>query len=116
MSAADAPGGVDRRRGLDRRSDGRVVYSRGPIIRTLEVLSAFTGIVAIASLVLALVAFSHGLADIQTSRERAAEDSCHLIRGLVLEATPRHRLAAAITYLDRSPLANCHRYGAQVRQ
>lgn len=108
MSSIDA----ERRSGRDRRG-GRQVMSRGPIIRTLELAAALTGIVSIAALAATLLLWSGTLGRIQTSRARSATATCYLIRRIVL-LTPRH--AAAVAWLDRrdNPLRDCDGYGRTV--
>lgn len=68
------------------------------------------GIVAIVAVVALIVSVT----SIQASRERAAVDSCRLIRGLVLTATPRDRLTMAIAFLDKNGLNNCQAYAKKV--
>lgn len=99
--------------GIERRN-GRIVYSRGPIIRTLEFISALAGLAAIASLIFALSVFSDRLDLIQQSREYSATDTCYLFRSAIHAATPRGKEGPASAYLTRLGLDNCIVYGRNV--
>lgn len=63
---------------------GRVLYSRGPIIRSLEILSAVAGLLAIAALVFALSSFEGRLDTIQAARQRSAFDTCRILDAVIV--------------------------------
>lgn len=90
------------------------MYSRGPIIRTLELISAFAGLLAIVALIFALVTFSDQLNLIQQSRQKSATDTCYLFRSAIAAATPPDKKAEALAYVNKIGLANCERYGRNV--
>lgn len=90
------------------------MYSRGPIIRTLELISAFAGLLAIVALIFALVTFSDQLNLIQQSRQKSATDTCYLFRSVVFAAAGRGRIANADAFLYEVGLDNCQRYGRSV--
>jgi hypothetical protein len=50
------------------------------------------------------------ISSIQSSRRRAAYDSCRILRTLVLDATPRKDAAEAISFLYRAHLEDCRHY------
>jgi hypothetical protein len=93
-----APVTVERRR--HRRTD-----------KILIVVQGLTAIAAVAALVLTLVALNNRLADLEAARVRAREDSCYLLRTIVVAATPPGRQAQAVRFLDATPLHNCMTYG-----
>lgn len=102
----------DDERGVDlgpKARGGRVVLSRGPIIRWLEFGCALAGVCAVVALVLVLTAY-------QGQRHAAARDSCYLWRGIVQHVTPPARQAEARAWLARpdNPLRDCNRYADQV--
>lgn len=93
---------------------GRVVYSHGPIIRRLTITSAITSFIGCVALILAVIALTDRIDAIQLSRQRAAVDSCAIIRTLVLTAAPPNKQRAAIRYLDENGLHSCAAYGRHV--
>lgn len=52
----------------ERTFRGRTVYSKGPIVRALEVLSAFSSIAAIAAIIVAVLAYGGRIDEVQASR------------------------------------------------
>lgn len=94
---------------------GRVVYSRGPIIRVLEVISGLAGIVAVVALILSLTVQSNTISDIQRERNKAARDTCDLLQQLILSSGHiTHREAQAQKYLVQNGLSNCVAYAHRV--
>jgi hypothetical protein len=111
--------------GVDNTGRGRAVYTRGPVIVTLEILSAISALCAIAALVISLSAQSSEIdahhrqqiaADraIQVSRQHSARDTCELLRGLVLTSTTPARIAQARAFVARTPLRDCRAYSVRV--
>lgn len=89
-----------------RRASDRPVYGILAAVRDLLHL------VAIVALVLAIV----GLVKINHSRRASARDSCQLLRGLVLTAVKSApaQHAAAMNYINRTPLRNCTLYASEI--
>jgi hypothetical protein len=82
----------------------------------LEVIQIITAILAIIALTSAAYLGITHANDLQTSRTNAANDSCHLLRGLVYAATykaPQQR-AAADAYIAHTPLRDCRVYAREV--
>lgn len=91
--------GIERRRWQDR--------GLGKLLRALETV---TFVIATAALVIAIV----GLLELPGSRRDSARDSCQLLRGLVLTATPPERAAAVAHYIAHTPLRDCTQYARRL--
>jgi hypothetical protein len=114
--------------GGERRVPGRPVYSRGPIILTLEIVSVMSGLIAIVALIITLTIFSSRVSQaefnaktakeasvlIQEARFRAAEDTCFLLRGLVFAAATSHTAKEAEAYINSTSLRDCYQYGKKI--
>lgn len=81
--------------------------TRAPIYEGLTILCV---VIAVVALVLAVLA----LGEITQSRRQSATDSCHLIRGLVLTATPKSRLPTVQAYIANTPLHDCGDYAKAI--
>lgn len=119
-----------------RRIPGRVVYSRGPIVRTLEVVSVIAALLAVATLVYTYVNVSDDFTHIQQAREASAFDTCRIFK-VVIDASAqqqrhsypirdkRGRVIGTLTVPDQSKqtamfehragLTDCRAYARKVR-
>lgn len=70
-------------------------------MRIVVLILGLVAIGAVSTMVVSLVAF-------QGSRERAARDSCELLRHIVLSATPPEQAARAVVFLERNGLDDAH--------
>lgn len=59
---------------------------------------------------LTILALIWVLATVNSERTRAREDSCILIKGLVLTGAPANRTAQVQAYIASTALADCHHY------
>jgi hypothetical protein len=84
----------------------------------LVTIQGFTAVAAIAAFVIAILALQSSLTSIQTGRERAAVDSCYLLRGVLYTATPRtpQAIARANEFVAKTALSNCDGYGRRIRK
>ena len=94
--------------GLLRASDELVTA------RTASVLSGAAALVAILALIVSVTDQADQIARLQADRTRSAQDSCYLLRELVVVATRPGQRAAAIAFENRTPLRNCVTYGESV--
>jgi hypothetical protein len=83
-------------------------------IRLLVGSNLLVGLTAIGALILVVISFLRFPGQQAALRARAAEDTCYLLRGLVLSATPPSESSRAKTYIDSTPLRNCHTYGQKL--
>lgn len=98
-------------------SKDRVVRSRGPIIRLLEIGIVVTALLAAVALLFAIALFSRQvdanrqrLNFVQQSREASAQDSCQVLRNLVTDAFTPERRVRALRLLDKNGLGDCTVY------
>lgn len=91
------------------------MYSKGPIIKSLEILSVVSGLIAVAALIISLTAQSNRIDYIQQSRQRSALDSCNILRTILFKATPPARYLEASHILKQAGLSNCVQYAHDVR-
>jgi hypothetical protein len=84
----------------------------------LVTIQGFTAVAAIAAFVIAILALQSSLTTIQTGRERAAVDSCYLLRGVLYTATPptKQAQARAKAFVDKTALYDCDGYGQRIRK
>lgn len=74
--------------------------------RWLAAVQIVINVIAVAALTIAII----GLLELPGSRRDSARDSCRLLRGLVLTATPPERTGAVDGYIARTPLHDCSEY------
>lgn len=70
-------------------------------------------VVILAGLVLSMVSLGvavKGIIDIGRAGHDARLQGCYLLRELVVDATPRGQKAAAIAFVNRTPLRDCNHY------
>lgn len=75
-------------------------------IQKLIALQVVTALVAIAAMVAVVVVVKGEAA----GRRNARYDSCFLLRGIVLTATPPNRAKRAQAFIAATPLSNCVSY------
>lgn len=63
--------------------------------------------------VITLAALAWVLLTATSERTKAREDSCNLLKGIVLTATPHARRAQVQSFIAHTTLANCHQYANQ---
>jgi hypothetical protein len=85
-------------------------------VTVLILIQAATAAAAIAALIVTLITIQNRIDTIQTAREDAAVSSCHLLRAVVLAATPPDHRSAAVAFIDRTSLRDCSRYGHLIKQ
>lgn len=78
------------------------------LIVALGVVQILTMLIALGAIVAAVILTTNG---IQTSRRDGRVDSCYLIRGIALKATPPARYQTVLKYLNGTELGNCDSYG-----
>jgi hypothetical protein len=78
-------------------------------IRRLAVAQVVTGILALVGIVGVLIAIN----DSNQARINARRDSCYLIRGLAITATPPKRKDLVVAYLKKTPLHDCNHYASE---
>lgn len=74
-----------------------------------------TALAAVLAMVISLISFGSRLDSIQSSRQRAATDSCRLLRSVVLAAFPPDDRRLALELIHAERLDNCLAYGFHVR-
>lgn len=85
------------------------------ILVILGAASAIASIVAVVALAIAISAYGTRLDSIQRARQKAATDTCYILRALVLTATPAPKLDRATAYLAKNQLGDCNAYGLAIR-
>lgn len=77
-------------------------------------LMAITTVIAVAALGIALYELSLGASELKTSRIKANEDLCNVIKNLVHIATPKDKINAAVHFIHTAGFDNCHNYAIKV--
>jgi hypothetical protein len=89
------------------------VLGRG-VVQLAVALQGLTALLAVAALIVSLTSLAKRINEVQNARQRAAVDSCELLRGLVLAATPPGKHGRALAYLNRTELRDCRLYGRHI--
>lgn len=119
------------------RLKGRVVYSRGPIVRSLEIACIISSLLALAALGFTIYTLTQSYDRVQDAREKSAKDTCTILRTIIVKsAVTKHRLPVrdgngqiigrallgagnarqlALRFLRENGLTNCDVYASHVR-
>jgi cell division protein FtsL len=100
----DDPEGMTVRR-------GRIIYSKGPIIRSLEVLTVLTGLLAVGALIYTITALSTrvSLAQFDAAQAKNSAQAAELraLKAQVAARTARAKIVAIQTARYRAAEDNC---------
>jgi hypothetical protein len=79
----------------------------------LLLISAIASLIALIALLVSVAAISGRVNRIETSRRYAADDTCHVLRTLLMETLPPRQ---AQTLTDRAGLRDCRAYALRITE